>query len=512
MNLFNNIKSVILRMFRVDEQMHNKLDNYLNGTTIYDLYNIYDAWSIADSRILSETYKTVNTSMNNAFWNTESNRNLCKRTTAISKVVLDALVNIVTENYNGIVIDNEKYANIWKDIEKQNDFFDLLMKAVKQSLVLGGGAFKITFDSDKSEFPALSFVSYKKCLVEYDNKELSKITFFDRVYYKNDNKYILHEIYEKGKISYKLFNDDDTEVSLTTLEQTSNLKDIEFTDKNFMAAVHYKIIDSSRYEGLGSSIYESKLDILDALDETFTNYMLTIRLSAPKIFISEDCYKIDPKSGRRKIKDTIFNPFFVLSNQNPLECNSKIQLVQSTLNSDEYGKTMSQLISLFCADLISLSTINLNIENTALITSESGEAIREKEKQTLYTINKIKNSLFNILPQLVVTTLSLYDMINNRKTKISESDITIDFSDYINPSLESKIETIKKGTKDMILLTPEEVVDELYGYTLTDEEKEKLTEKLYILNYNVKSIDELIAKKQSENTINNNVILKKEDY
>ena len=76
MNLFNNIKSVILRMFRVDEQMHNKLDNYLNGTTIYDLYNIYDAWSIADSRILSETYKTVNTSMNNAFWNTESNRNL----------------------------------------------------------------------------------------------------------------------------------------------------------------------------------------------------------------------------------------------------------------------------------------------------------------------------------------------------------------------------------------------------------------------------------------------------
>lgn len=500
-NIMDILRSGLKHWLRLDEEIHSPYANSVNDTNILEKYLIYDAWAIGDTRILEETYKQLPDGYRNSFWKAVPDKPLCKRHTGIPKIILTSLVDIIAENYDGISFDsgNSKQEEIWKLIESDNDFFAIVIKAVRDCLVFGEGAFKIMNIPDLSEYPIIEFVPAKKCMIEKEYGRLKDIIFYDNVYYDDkDNQYTLKEYYKKGCIEYKLFDSEDNEVSLNKIEETTGLQDIKFADKNFIAAIPYKIYDSDKYMGHGESIYAGgKIDIFDALDETFSQYIQTIRLSAPKAYFPADAFDVDPETGRRKINSSIFNPIYTLNSADPLNQNDKIQIIQNSLNSAEYGQTISQLITLACSGLCSPSTIAITLQNTALISNDSGEAQREKEKQTLYTINKIKNSLYETLPIVIKTVLKLYGFMMNKNYDVELSNISILFSEYANPSFEAQVECLKKAVPEMTIMTPEEVVQEKYGYTITEEEKAELIKKLYIINYGVENIDELI-KKQNE--------------
>jgi hypothetical protein len=348
-----------------------------------------------------------------------------------------------------------------------------------------------------SKYPILEFVAAKRCEIKTLYNRITEVIFYNNTFYdKDNNKYILKEFYKRGSIEYHLYNDDDKEVSLLTLPETENLQDITFSDDTYIAAVPFKIFESNKREGHGASIFEGgKIDILDAIDETFSQYTQTIRMSSPKQYVPSSCIDIDVE-GKTKLNSTIFNPFFVLESANPLENDDKIQTIQNALNSSEYGATLAQLITLFCSGLISPSSICIELQNQSLISSENSEAQREKEKQTLYTINKIKNALYETIPRVVCTVLDFYYMLyDNKRCDINEENITISMSEYANPSFESQIETIKKAAQEQTILTPEDIVEELYGNTLTKEEKEEKIRRLYIINYNVENIEQLLEQK-----------------
>ena len=511
MTIFDRLKYALFKMLSIDNKMHNQELTTVNKSTIYDKYNIYDAWAIADANILENTYKQYISANKNTFWASVPEKNFSKRTTGLSKVILDSLVNIIAECYNNIIIDDEKNNELWKNIEIDNNFFDLLISSIRDVLIFGDGAFKLTYDPEFSKYPILDFVPAKKCNIEYEHRQPKKITFFDKQYIDNNgNIYILNEIYEKGKITYELTNEQNQIVNMENIEELRDLEPVYFSDPYFLAAIPFKFFDSSKYENHGASIYESKLDILDALDEVFSSYCATIRYSIPKLVMSEDCFSRD-EAGNVQINDSIFSSIFSVMPED-LDNSNRINLYQSALNSEEYGKTISQLIALLCSNIISLSTINIELDNNIITSSDSGAAVREREKQTLYTVNKIKNGLYYTLPKLVSTTIRMYYMLINQACEITEKNINIDFSEYANPSFESKIETLKKAVGNYDIISFEKIVDELYGYTLTDKEKQEEIKKLYILNKNVTSIDELIKKDNiNENTSENTDENTKED-
>ena len=60
---------------------------------------------------------------------------------------------------------------------------------------------------------------------------------------------------------------------------------------------------------------------------------------------------------------------------------------------------------------------------------------------------------------------------------IQEIKCTINFGDYANPSFESQVETIGKA-KTQGIMSIERCVEELYGDTLTDEEKSQEVQRL----------------------------------
>lgn len=493
MTWLDNLKRFFIKFLAIDQKMHSESENDITESYKFEDYLLSEAYAIGNKDIIENVYKKLGHNKN-SFWCASPNNFLCKRHSGIPRTILTALTNIISENYDGLHFDNEKDKEIWEEIEKDNKFNSIVVKMVKDALIFGEGAIKFTYDPTVSKFPIIEFVPAKKCNIVYKYNRLQEIVFINNVYVTKDGKeYILEEHYYKGGISYKLTNKDGKEFPLNKVDETKELKDIEFSN-DFIAAVPFKIFDSNRYEGHGEGVFTSKYDICDAIDEVVTQYLNTVRLSSPKLFVNEACFRFDPETNERDIKSTMFNQLYSMGDNSDSESKESIKLIQSMLYSDEFGKTLSQLIVILCAGLISPSTINIQLTDTSLISNESGEAQREREKQTLYTVNKIKNSLQETLPYVVYTALKLYGYIMGSDIDVNISNISVLFDEYANPSFESQIQCIKQAVPEMMIMTPEEIVQMKYGNKITEEEKAKKVESLYIMKWGVKNIEEVYEK------------------
>ena len=79
-------------------------------------------------------------------------------------------------------------------------------------------------------------------------------------------------------------------------------------------------------------------------------------------------------------------------------------------------------------------------------------------------------------------------------TYYAERYDTQEMSEYANPSFEAQIQVLKTACPELTIMTPEEIISEKYGYTITDEEKEELVRALYIINYGVENLEQLLHK------------------
>lgn len=142
---------------------------------------------------------------------------------------------------------------------------------------------------------------------------------------------------------------------------------------------------------------------------------------------------------------------------------------------EEYGITISNVslidityitaLDLCLQGIISPSTIGIDVKKL-----DNADAQREKEKTTLYTRGKIIDALQTTIPKLINTVFKSLDTLN--QVTVEETESSIEFSDYANPSFESQIETVGKA-KSSAIMSNEAVVDELYGDTKTEEWKQE---------------------------------------
>ena len=142
------------------------------------------------------------------------------------------------------------------------------------------------------------------------------------------------------------------------------------------------------------------------------------------------------------------------------------------IRADQYLSTYITALDLCLQGVISPST--LGIDNKKL---DNAEAQREKEKTTLYTRGKIVRALEKVVPQLVELVLKVDDMLNERT--LGKYDVSVDFGEYANPSFEAQVETIGNARAQGIM-SIERAIDELYGDSLTEEERKEEVERLKI--------------------------------
>ena len=122
-------------------QINEKLDYYGNAA-------VNRIWERGDSDELSQLYKALpgeNSTVR--FWAAvpTAGNDINKLHTGLPGIECRIITDIVISDMNDITVD-DKYQDIWNKIADDNQFDDLIEEAVKEILIVGDGAFKISID------------------------------------------------------------------------------------------------------------------------------------------------------------------------------------------------------------------------------------------------------------------------------------------------------------------------------------------------------------------------------
>lgn len=408
-------------------------------------------WYRGKAAELNQFYKQIDDGTGR-FWGAVPTKGLEIRKihTGIPKLIVDTLANIVVSDMNDLEFEKIERQDVWDAVERENSFKDLCKRSIQDGLVVGDGAFKISLDPSISDFPIVEWYSGDRVDFKRDRGRIREIIFTDE-YIKKDARYTLKQICGFGYVQYKLYKGD-TLVDLATIEETAALQPVEF-DKSFMMAVPFMISRSERWTGRGSSIFESKTDNFDALDETWSQWVHAMRTSRPVRYIPETCIKRDENNGKMLRPNPFDNQFVEVAADMSERADNKISTEQPNFPSDNYNDTLITALDLCLQGIISPSTLGIDVKKL-----DNAEAQREKEKATLYTRNNIIAAFGPMLQKLVDTVFKAYNTA--LRLPLEDLDINVTFGEYANPSFEAVVETLSNPNTPMSI---EAKVDEMWG-------------------------------------------------
>lgn len=435
-----NIKPAQGQAFVINEDMDHQASCIRN-----------QIWYRGDSHELSEFYGQLPYAAD-TFWGATQTADIRikKSHTGLPKLIVKTLVNTVVTDYSG----DDASDDYWDEVKRENKFdTKMLKKIVIDTLVFGDGAIKINYDPSISDIAILEWVDGSKVDFKYKRGRLTDIIF--KSYHEQNNKvYLLEEDYGYGYITYKLY-DNDKEVRLNTVEELSQLKDIEF-DKETMWAVPIMFNESTKFIGRGESIFDGKYDSFDSLDEIISQWLEAVRAGRAIKYIPEDLLPKDPETGEIVMGNPFDNKFIKTETTAGENDKKQIDVTQPEIPTDQYLQSYITFLDLCLQGIISPST--LGIDNKKL---DNAEAQREKEKTTLYTRGLIIDTLTEFIPKVINTVLKSRDQMEKKPVPV-DIEISVKFGEYNNPSFEAQVETVGKG-KTQGIMSIEASVDELYG-------------------------------------------------
>lgn len=434
-------------------------------------------WYLGDSSELEQLYDQLAISTaRRTFWGAKCSpgMELNKLHTGVPALIVDRLADVTLTDLNDFVFAEGNNEGIWKEIAKENDIKELLGQAVRETLYIGDGAFKISFDTVLSQYPIIEFYSGEQIEFVTKRGRITEIIFKTTYEYKK-KEYVLHESYGFGYIKYKLFYDG-KEVPLDGIPDTKGLKNIAFSgyeEKDgevvskgkYILAVPVKFFKSSRWKGRGQSIFDKKIDAFDSLDETWSQWIDALRMGRSKEYIPECLLPRDPDTGEIRKPNAFDNRFISIETDVHEGAKNEVKLNQPAIPHESYTATYITALDLCLQGLISPSTLGIDVKKL-----DNAEAQREKEKATLYSRNAIVGVLTDDLEKLVSASIMGYLELNKPNSDIEPVEVKVSFGEYANPSFESQVETVGKG-KTQGIMSIEAAVEELYGDSKDEEWK-----------------------------------------
>lgn len=381
--------------------------------------------------------------------------------TGLPGIMVDVLVGVVAGDYDGMTFlddggnDDEGKIARWDKLQEQIAFGDVLEESLTDTLVTGGGAFRISWDTKVSNAPSLEFFGEDRSKSHYQSGFLTGVSFYTD-YWRGDDKYQLEEIREPGRIRYILRDAGGREVSLDIIPELSDLCDTEIP-YGLMTAIPFRVWRSSKWPGRGRSIYNSKTDDFDALDEIVSQWLDAVRRGRVQRYIPEDMVPKNPKNGLPMSVDSFGSDFIQVENPIRESGNEghKIDLVQPDIRYEAYKNSYVSALDLCLQGILSPATLGINIAATS-----SGESKREGKDVTGFTRNRITAKLEAVLPKVAAVLLQIDDWINGRP--IGEYAPTVSFGEYAAPDFGSRIKAIREADACGGMST-EAKVEEIWG-------------------------------------------------
>ena len=427
-------------------------------------------WYRGDGNELEQLYRQLGTgTARYMFWAGKSSpgMEINKIHTGIPALMVDTISSVTLSSLKDFEFKNNADKDIWEEIDKENKMRKRLEKAVKETLYIGDGAFKVTFDSSVSEYPIIEYYPGDRICPKIVRGRVTEMEF-QTVYEHKEKQYILHEYYGYGYIKYKLTYDN-KEVPLDGIPQTKELTPVAFSSYKegkegeiiqkgeYMLAIPIMFFESGKWDGRGQSVFDRKIDAFDSLDESWSQWMDALRMGRSKEYIPECYLPRNPITGEVMASNPFDNRYIETGSDLHEGAKNIIDLEQPDIPHESYLATYITALDLCLQGVISPSTIGIDVKKL-----DNAEAQREKEKATLYTRNAIIDALQEDLKELVSVSVMAYREMKMPGTINTPVDVEISFGEYANPSFESQVETIGKG-KTQGIMSIEACVDELYG-------------------------------------------------
>ncbi|MFD3274570.1 capsid protein [Paenibacillus dendritiformis] len=459
-------KNMIMKMLRINPAPENRVITITEPFSYNTNVLRNRLWYRGDPSELDQFYKqtALDPVSKSRFWAAVPSEDLSIRKihSGLPAMVAERLSDIVVADLDGIDLGNEQQTDLWEEIAKDNDFDELLGDSITEALVTGDGAFKITVDPDVTEYPIIEFYSGDQVDYKQERGRLQEVIFYTDYRYK-DKDYRLEEAFGRGYVRSRLLDSDGKEVLLSTIPDTAELAPEVTYDGDFIMAVPLMFFRSKKWKGRGKSIFDSKADSFDALDEVISQWVDAIRAGRVQKYIPEDLIPKNPKDGSLMRPNPFDNQFVRMGNVMAEDAKGQINMVQPQILYEAFVASYASALDMCLQGIISPSTLGIDLKKL-----DNAEAQREKEKATLYTRGKIIERLNEVIPQLVDTVLKVYDTMRNLSA--GEYQASIAFGEYASPSFDCVVETVGKA-RTYGIMSVERAVDELYGDTWTDEEK-----------------------------------------
>lgn len=396
------------------------------------------------------------------FWTAtpSENSSIRKMHSGLPAMIVDRIADMIVADIDKIEVKEKEANSIWEEISKDNKFYELIQDAITKTLVDGDGAFKITGDSTVSEYPILEFFSGDKVNYIFNRGRLTNILFYTS-YKKGSKEYVLEENYGKRSIKYKLYLDG-KEVPITSIEETTKFKDVIYSG-DYIMAIPLKFFKSPKWDNRGKSIFDTKSDSFDSLDEVISQWIDAFRDGRVNKYIPECLIPRNPETGEIIKPNPFDNRYISTGSDVGEQARNEIKTTQAEINYEAFTQSYANTLDLCLQGIISPATLGIDLKKT-----DNAEAQREKEKTTLYTRGKIIDVLTEIIPQLINLVLKVNNELYG-KTPV-DYEVSIEFGEYASPSFDAVVETVGKA-KTLGIMSLQKCIDELYGDTMTDEEK-----------------------------------------
>ena len=154
-------------------------------------------WFRGDGNELEQLYQSLTESADKyKFWASRCTPGMEMRKihTGLPGLIIKVLTSIILADMNTYEFKEEKHRELWKQIEKDNKFQKKLEKCLKETLYIGDGAFKVTIDTEVSEYPIIEWYSGERIEI-IRHRDRMKEVIFKTPYADNQQKYVLHERY-----------------------------------------------------------------------------------------------------------------------------------------------------------------------------------------------------------------------------------------------------------------------------------------------------------------------------
>jgi|GEM_PF-5079896 len=402
------------------------------------------------------------------------------------------VLNEQTKNYE--IVEDLVLTDLLNEILKDNNFQTLMdQDQLPYMLAVGDGAFFINYDKSISDFPMIVFSDGRN--IEFEYKENRVVAVKRKIYFVEDNKtYMLEEIRtttleedEKTKTKkriatieynlYELANEKGQvkqHVDLKTTEKTKGLEKTSYECFNQFIAVPtiYKL---DKTTGRGKGMFSSKYDLLDDLDQNLSMSSTTTRRSAPVDYLPEELMEYDDEGNRKKF-NTFERKVFVYKN----DLNSAtgvnqamIETKQPVLNFEQYSSQALEILHNILAGILSPATLGIDLAR-----DNNATAQREKEKVTMITRDDLIDFQTETIEKLCNLLLKVYFNSQGNKAQAKEDyEIFVNYPEYANPSFDSKLAVLAPVFASGAM-SAKQYVNELWGDSLTEEEKEEEIKKL----------------------------------